>query len=204
MPSNPTNILGMEEVDPSPSGLWEEARNFDLLERLFPVAYDAQQAEFAQRRHPGTLQWFLGSDTYQKWTHAASDLDLDGQTQDIHTLFCPGLAGAGKTILTSAVIQDLGSRFPRGSDPNVGIAYFYCFYNCQEQQSTTNLLLVLLEQLLPNQSHRHSSTRLPHHARKRFDSRPVSSPPSLGKIMESFEEVIAKYDRVFFVIDTLG
>ncbi|KAI8689562.1 NACHT domain-containing protein [Fusarium sp. Ph1] len=203
MPSNTTNILGMEEVDPSPSGLWGQARNFELLERLVPVAYDAQQAEFAQRRHPGTLQWFLDSDTYQKWIHAASDLDPDGQTQDLRTLFCPGLAGAGKTILTSAVIQDLGSRFPRGSDPNVGIAYFYCFYNCQEQQSTTNLLLVLLEQLLPTRPHRHSSTRLPHHTRKRFDSRPVTSPPSLFKIMESFEEVIAKYDRVFFVIDAL-
>lgn len=190
-PPNPTNILGM---DPSTSDLWEEAE--------LPIAYDDHQAEFAQRRHPGTLQWFLDSDAYQKWIHATSDLDPDGQTQDFRTLFCPGLAGAGKTILTSAVVQDLTCRFSKGSNSNVGIAYFYCFYNCREQQSTTNLLLVLLEQLLPNRPRRRFPARLPRHIQK-WGYESTTSPPSLVKIMESFKKAIAQYARVFLVIDAL-
>ncbi|KAJ4309251.1 hypothetical protein N0V84_011613 [Fusarium piperis] len=173
-----------------------------LLEWLIPVAYDHQQAEFAQRRHPGTLQWFLNSDTYQKWIHATSGLDLDGQTKDFRKLFCPGPAGAGKTILTSAVIQDLDCRFPRGSNPNVGIAYLYCVYNYREQQSTTNLLLVLLEQLLANRPCCQFPTRLPHYAHEKF-SPIIPSPPSPVEVMESLEKVVAQYDRVFFVIDAL-
>lgn len=174
----------------------------ELLEWLIPVAYDRQQAEFAHRRHPGTLQWFLDSDTYQKWIHETSDLYSDGQPQDLRTLFCPGPAGVGKTILTSAVIQDLGHRFGEGSDSNVGIAYLYCFYNCQEQQSTPNLLLVLLEQLVSNRSRHRPQTWVPSHTQERFGP-PMTSPPSLAKIMKSLEEVIAKYDRVFFVLDAL-
>ncbi|RTE83933.1 hypothetical protein BHE90_001520 [Fusarium euwallaceae] len=95
----------MKEFYSSPPLLWEDDKDQihkELLEWLIPVPYDSHQAEFARRRHPGTLQWFLDSDTYQKWIHAASDLNAEEQTQDLRTLFCSGPAGAGKTVLTSA------------------------------------------------------------------------------------------------------
>ncbi|RSL54689.1 hypothetical protein CEP54_009750 [Fusarium duplospermum] len=194
----------MEEIDPFSSDPWEKDEHRvhkELVEWLIPVDYDSQQAEFARRRHPGTLQWFLDSDIYQKWIHANFDLNPEGQTQDFRTLFCLGPAGAGKTILASVVIEDLDRRFPKGSDSNVGIAYLYCVYNRQEQQSITNLLLALLEQLLPNRPRRRFPTRLPHHTQDRFA--PTMSLPSLDQIMESLEEVVSKYDRVFFVVDAL-
>ncbi|RSL74450.1 hypothetical protein CEP53_000294 [Fusarium sp. AF-6] len=194
----------MKEFYSSPPILWEDDKDQirkELLEWLIPVPYDSHQAEFARRRHPGTLQWFLDSDTYQKWIHAASDLNAEEQTQDLRTLFCPGPAGAGKTILTSAVIQDLCCRFPRGSPSNVGIAYVYCFYNRQEQQSTIHLLLALLEQLLPNRHRRRFPTRLPHHIQDRFG--PTGRLASLDQIMKSLARVVSTYDRVFFVVDAL-
>ncbi|KAM0432198.1 hypothetical protein ACHAPT_004733 [Fusarium lateritium] len=185
----------------SPEGS-EPGKHTNPLEWLIPIAYDCQQAEYAQRRHPGTAQWFLDSEPYQKWIHAASDLGVDEQTQDLRTLFCPGPAGAGKSVLTSAVIHDLGCRFPRGSDSTVGIAYIYCIHDHRREQSAANLLLVLLEQLLPEGHRLQPRIRLPYHAPEDCDSF-IPPPPSLVTIIWSLEESIAKYDRLFFVIDAL-
>jgi hypothetical protein len=42
---------------------------------------------------------------------------------DKRTLFCPGIPGAGKTILTLIVVEELFTRFE--NDGSIGIAYLY-------------------------------------------------------------------------------
>ena len=55
------------------------------------------------------------------WTQESSRRWLKNDSQ---TLFCPGIPGAGKTILTAIVIDDLYTRFQ--NDASIGIAYLYC------------------------------------------------------------------------------
>ena len=61
-------------------------------------------------------------------------------------LFCPGIPGAGKTILTSIVVDDLTTRF--SNDPSVGIAYVYCNFRRRDEQKAEELFASLLKQLM--------------------------------------------------------
>jgi DNA replication protein DnaC len=72
-------------------------------------------SDFISRRQAGTGQWLLNSAEFKAWVGT-----------DKRTLFCLGIPGAGKTILTSIMIKELFTRFK--NDGNVGIAYLYCNY----------------------------------------------------------------------------
>ncbi|KAK7996637.1 putative RPE1-D-ribulose-5-phosphate 3-epimerase [Apiospora arundinis] len=67
-----------------------------ILDWLTQTEYGPQHSDYRQKRVPGTGQWLLDSEKYQSWRSTPSQ-----------TLFCPGIPGAGKTILTSVVIEDL-------------------------------------------------------------------------------------------------
>ncbi|KAH7012983.1 nucleoside phosphorylase domain-containing protein [Ilyonectria destructans] len=109
--------------------------DLEILNWLTPFDYGPQHSDFLKRRQQGTGNWLLDSPTFQTW------LNTDKQT-----LFCPGIPGAGKTILTSIVIDHLSTRFPKGS--NVGIAYLYCNFRRQHEQTIEHFLASLLKQLV--------------------------------------------------------
>ena len=96
--------------------------------------YVSQQNDFISRRQEGTGQWLLESAEFQNWLGAGRK-----------TLFCPGMPGAGKTILTAVVIDELTARF--ANDPNIGIAYIYCNFRRQDEQKAVRLLASVLKQL---------------------------------------------------------
>src|ERR1700733_3943383 len=64
--------------------------------------YASQQNDFIARRQEGTGQWLLDSGEYQTWLQSAKK-----------TLFCPGIPGAGKTILAAIAIDNLTARFQK-------------------------------------------------------------------------------------------
>jgi hypothetical protein len=63
------------------------------------------------------------------------------------TLFCPGIPGAGKTILVSIAIDYLQRRL---RDCDVGIAYLYHNFRRVDDQTVEQLIANLLNQLLRN------------------------------------------------------
>jgi Cdc6-like AAA superfamily ATPase len=105
-----------------------------ILDWITPIDYALQQSDFLSRRQTGTGQWLLNSAEFNAW------IETDRQT-----LFCPGIPGAGKTILTSVVVEELFKRFE--NDGNIGIAYLYCNYRQQHNQNLEDLLASLLKQL---------------------------------------------------------
>ncbi|WAO94686.1 NACHT domain-containing protein [Fusarium falciforme] len=105
------------------------------LDWLTPLDYDAQQQDFISRRQPGTGKWLLDSKEYQSWLTTVG-----------HTLFCRGMPGAGKTILTSTVVEDLTTRY-RGDKKTV-ISYIYFNFHPQDDQKLTNLLGSILRQCI--------------------------------------------------------
>ena len=92
-----------------------------------PIDYAPQQNDYIRRRQPGTGQWLLDSAEFQRWLYTGKQ-----------TLFCPGIPGAGKTILTSIVVDELTTRF--GNDRIIGIAYVYCNFRRQHEQKADDLL----------------------------------------------------------------
>jgi len=156
-----------------------------ILNWLSPVDYAPQQSDFINRRQPGTGQWLLDSEEYRTWLRTAGK-----------TLFCPGIPGAGKTILTSVVVEDL-TRL-RLKDSTIGIAYIYCNFRRQDEQKIDNLLTNLLKQLTAQRSVPPESVKDLYHQHKKESTR-----PSLGEISTTLQSVATMFSRVFFVVDAL-
>jgi hypothetical protein len=156
-----------------------------ILDWLTPTDYSAQQSDFIGRRQDGTGHWLLDSDEFQSWLN-----------KDKQTLFCPGIPGAGKTMIASIVVDHLNAKFSNVAD--IGIAYIYCNYQPQQEQKPEDLLSSLLKQLAQEQPalpadvkdlyERHSSKR---------------SRPSLNEIVKALHSTVLLYSRIFIIVDAL-
>lgn len=162
-----------------------DQKNQTILDWLTPFDYGPQQSDFISRRQPGTGLWFLESPEYQAW------LGSKGRT-----LFCPGIPGAGKTILTSIIVNDLFARFQ--NDIGIGIAYLYCNFKRRHEQRATDLILSLIKQLCQGRLLLPSSVRnlYNHHIRQR-------TRPSTDEISMVLKSISATYLKVYIVIDAL-
>ena len=80
----------------------DEQRRRDIFKWLSPVNHADKQAGFFGRVQEGTRTWLLDTNEFKNWITQDHDTP-----EDQYTLFCPELLGAGKTILKSAVINEL-------------------------------------------------------------------------------------------------
>jgi hypothetical protein len=111
-------------------------------------------------------------------------------------LFCPGIPGAGKTILTSIVIDKLTTCFE--NDKTIGIAYIYCSFQRQDEWKAEDLLASLLKQLAQGWSYLPDGVRSLHDNHKNKRTR-----PSFDEISRNLQSVATLYSRVFIVVDAL-
>ncbi|KAK4078540.1 uncharacterized protein Triagg1_2871 [Trichoderma aggressivum f. europaeum] len=156
-----------------------------ILDWLTPIDYAPQHNDFISRKQEGTGQWLLESAEFQAW------VKTNGQT-----LFCPGIPGAGKTIITAIVINHLLANFH--NDPHVGVAYIYCNFRQQDEQTAEKLLTNLLKQLAQAQS------SLPEMVKDLYDKHEKRrTRPSLDEITATLHSMTAAYSRTFIVIDAL-
>jgi hypothetical protein len=157
----------------------------EILNWITPVDYGPQHSDFLSRRQPGTGQWLLDSEQYQAWLKTSAQ-----------TLFCPGIPGAGKTILTSIVIDDLTTRHQ--NDPSIGIAYLYCNFRRRDKQKAEDLLASLLKQLSQERP------SLPDSVRALYDQyKDKRTRPSIDELSRALQSVPAMYSRVFLIVDAL-
>ncbi|KAK6358012.1 hypothetical protein TWF730_007366 [Orbilia blumenaviensis] len=175
----------------------DKTEDLNILNWLSPIDYGVQYNDFLSRRQPGTGQWLLDTPEYQNW--------LVTLEKEERILFCPGMPGAGKTILTSVVIDDLATRFcssenlgPSLTRNEVGIAFVYCNFKRNDEQKASDLLASLLRQLAQRQSSLPNSVKRLHDKFDRENKR-----PSLDDLIESLQSVAALYSKVFVIVDAL-
>lgn len=115
------------------SGTQHRDRYHEALEWLSSTDYPAQQQDIISRRQEATAQWFLDSPEFREWS--------DGSAK---VLFCPGIPGAGKTMMTAVAIEHLLNSLSSG---DVGIAYIFSSYKAQHEQGVGSLMASLVKQL---------------------------------------------------------
>ncbi|KAH8722848.1 nucleoside phosphorylase domain-containing protein [Phaeosphaeriaceae sp. PMI808] len=163
----------------------DRKEDVEILDWLTPVEYGPQHSDFLRERQPGTGQWLLESAEYQTWLNSGKQ-----------TLFCPGIPGAGKTMIATTVINDLALRFRQNG--SIGIAYLYCNFRQRDEQAAEDLLASLLKQLSRSRSSLPESVQdiYNQHVKKR-------TRPSLDEISRALHSVVATLSRAFIIVDAL-
>ncbi|KAF1935174.1 hypothetical protein EJ02DRAFT_416166, partial [Clathrospora elynae] len=105
-----------------------------LVDWISPTDYPAQQSDIIKRRQEDTGQWFLEAPQVARWLSEAKG-----------TLFCPGIPGAGKTMVAAIAIDHLLKSAQNSSH---GVAYVYCNYKAQAEQDSSSILAAILKQLV--------------------------------------------------------
>jgi Cdc6-like AAA superfamily ATPase len=156
-----------------------------IFDWLTPIDYAHQQNDFISRRQDGTGQWLLDSNEFQEWLNKSKQ-----------TLFCPGIPGAGKTMITSIVVEHLWTRFQ--NDATIGIAYIYCNFRRQVEQKPTNLLSSLLKQLVQEQP------SIPERIKSLYEQhKDKQTRPSFDEVSKALHSVVTNYSRTFIIVDAL-
>ncbi|KAL8367153.1 hypothetical protein RB599_010243 [Gaeumannomyces hyphopodioides] len=157
----------------------------EILTWLSPLNYRNKQHAIFDKYHSGTVQWLIGSEPFQKWLHGDQN----------STLWCPGDAGAGKTVMVSAVVDYIGTRMDRSK---VAMAFVYCEYSDPISRSEVGILSSIIRQLVEQ------CARVPSEIRA-FHDRYAG-----GVIRPTVEERIGLirllaqlFDRTYVLIDAL-
>ncbi|KAG1772939.1 hypothetical protein EV702DRAFT_1245597 [Suillus placidus] len=105
-----------------------------LLEWMNPVSCTEKHATSRSQRNPGTGRWIFQNDQFVAWNNSdRAFLWLNGQT------------GHGKTILASAVVDEIQGSSK--AEPQT-LAYFYCNFRDDRTTNAAAVLRSLIVQLL--------------------------------------------------------
>lgn len=116
--------------------------------------------------------WLLETAEYKAWRTEKSSIFL----------WCSGIPGAGKTMLSSLIIDVCSDA--RRNDSRVGAAGVYCSY--KNPQSTMNIMGSILQQLL-----------------EPLDVAPPSNLLNLKSVESALQDVCSHYFQIFVVVDAL-
>jgi hypothetical protein len=136
-----------------------------------------------RQRHDGSGFWFLRSNSFTRW-----------KTQTNTFLWLHGIPGCGKTILSSAIIEDLG----KATSHSQSLLYFYFDFNDTNKQSVDSVVRSLISQLY----YKRKDTQ------KQLDSLFSSCEdgrrqPTTESLCTSLLHMIQQADEVWIVLDAL-
>ncbi|KAJ7572128.1 hypothetical protein C8J56DRAFT_876788 [Mycena floridula] len=139
--------------------------------------------ETAAKRTVGTGTWFIQDPCFLDWL-----------SRKLRFLWCPGNPGAGKTILSSLIIDHLHSTM----SSDVAVVCIYCDYNQKSSQTSTQLLGNILKQLVEPQKSISGHLISLHKtcmSQKRH--------PTIPELMDALHREVQSYSSVYIVVDAL-
>ncbi|CEJ81162.1 hypothetical protein VHEMI01306 [[Torrubiella] hemipterigena] len=168
---------------------WEESQEQQHRQKVIswitPVDYSLNHAAFANQCQENTGQWILDSAEFQSWLQEKKA-----------TLFCTGIPGAGKTIITSTIIEHLQQLFH--DDTSVVVAYIYCDWKRHHEQRHNDLLSSFVKQLVTKCDSLPPCVSVLYENWESHQKRPMNE-----DLVATLEAVAALFSRVFWVIDGL-
>jgi len=162
----------------------ESIENDKMVAWLSTSNYPAQQSDHIERRQKETGLWFLNSPAFRAW--------LD---EPKGSLFCPGIPGAGKTMIAAVAIDHL---LVTKRSSTVGVAYIYHNYKEKTEQTLGNLLSAVLKQLVQGQP---SMAKLVMPLYEKHTNQ--GTRPTWSEFYSAIESVCASHSTVYIVLDAL-
>ncbi|KAJ6517627.1 ankyrin repeat-containing domain protein, partial [Mycena vulgaris] len=161
----------------------QEAEKKEILDWITPLNFFQRQDDIFSTWQEGTGEWLLADLQFKNWESGSDKI-----------LWCRGIPGAGKTVLSSLVVNHLRAQF-RNTD--IGVACIYLNHKETDVQTPVNLLASLWKQLVVDTILPPAVHDLYKHHRTR-DTR-----PSLAEVSEILKFTVAQHSRVYLVVDAL-
>ncbi|RPB19268.1 hypothetical protein L211DRAFT_794727 [Terfezia boudieri ATCC MYA-4762] len=111
----------------------------ELLEMLSPLDPPKRHRDLQTKRYKGSVLGLLEHERFRMW----QDSSMRTENTSNRILQCYGIPGAGKTIVSSMVIDHLISHYGEQR-----VAYIYCDYRDKSKQNLLNILGSILKQHL--------------------------------------------------------
>ncbi|KAJ7041452.1 ankyrin repeat-containing domain protein [Mycena alexandri] len=153
----------------------------EIMNSLAPINFFQHHSSISQTRQHGTGQWLLDDPHFQEW-----------QSSTGRTLWLCGIPGAGKTILTSMVVDHFSEQFKQ---ENNRVACVYLTHKDAEVQTPANLLAGLWRQLVLHKDVGSLAKTLyeVHHEKQ--------TSLSAGEAFRVLCQAIKQFSKVYIVID---
>ena len=164
-----------------------------ILEYVGKVDPRVNQATGLKLRQPGTGVWFTDSVEFKNWLSTENA-----------KLWLFGIPGAGKTILTSTIIQEA----ERPSQEDNGIAYFFCDYKDTATQDVVSILGALVKQFAMQDEQSFEFLRvfyqqhIPQKAHTLVSAGPPT-PPTAEELHGLIQVMTKSFDNALIIVDAL-
>ncbi|KAJ6072623.1 hypothetical protein N7467_010708 [Penicillium canescens] len=159
-------------------------QNQHVLDWITPIDFSKKQNDLLSQTQEGTGAWFLQSDEFRSWLNSPNC-----------TLLCPGIPGAGKSLMSSIVVDSLKREM---QDPDVQVGCIFCDYQPAHRQTNIDLQLSLLKQLAVKDSQVLSNIEQLYstHVEKK-------TLPTLQEVQTQLAKTARSYRMVYVVVDAL-
>ncbi|KAI0966455.1 ankyrin [Xylaria arbuscula] len=164
----------------------ESAELETALKWISPLDFRTLQKTAQRRPLTGTGSWFLNNPQVRGWS--------DCRTR---ALWCHGIPGAGKTVLATALFQQL---LEKHAHENVAVLIAYCSFDDANTHSSSNILSSFLRQLVEKRGQMSEVIRNLYIEHAQGEEQPR---PSQEKLVTAMSKELESFDKTFIIIDGL-
>ncbi|PVH91677.1 ankyrin [Periconia macrospinosa] len=125
----------IEKIDLREEEHEKERKRKRILDFFSTFDHTSSQQDIFRKRNPQTGEWILQSNEFSEF-----------ETGKMKTLLCHGMPGAGKTIISSIVVDHILQTCRKNQ--TIGACYFYFRYDSTREQTLEVVTGSLLRQLL--------------------------------------------------------
>nr|GAT53535.1 ankyrin repeat protein [Mycena chlorophos] len=155
-----------------------------IMDFLSPIKFLQRQQEIFQVRKDGTGNWFLEDARFLEWKSSSKSARI---------LWCPGIPGSGKTVLSSPVYDHLRAS----QTPGTAVACAFLNYKESNTQTPGNILGAIVQQMAQdNNDFKPLQILYQKHLKQR-------TPITLQELRGLLKQYAQQFNQVYIIIDAL-
>ncbi|KZM20487.1 hypothetical protein ST47_g8336 [Ascochyta rabiei] len=161
----------------------DEEKRQKILAWLSQSNHPAQKSDIIGRKQEGTGEWFTSSPKFTAWLREPGA-----------TLFCPGIPGAGKTVIAATAIEHLEKTTRNDTE---AVAYLFLNYKEQESQNIVDLLGAIVKQFVQGRA------LIADHVLELYRRHGGTVKPSTKELANALQAVVSELGTAYLVVDAL-